>query len=476
MNNKPLIFIPTYNESENVENIYIQIQGLSIYVDILFLDDNSPDGTGKILDSMAAANSNIYVIHRDGKKGIGSAHIEGIRWAYQNDYKVLITMDCDFSHPPSYIKDFIQKSSDYDVIIGSRFLKTGGLDKWNPFRKTMTHIGHALTRFFLRLPYDATGAFRLYRIDKIPLGVFELIHAKGYSFFFQSLHILFQNNFAIKEIPVVLSARTYGESKMRLKDMKDSVITLAHTYISSLINPELFVYSKPFVPSKKEKDLHDKQGWDRYWDLKKGTGGLVYDLIAVFYRKFIIRRTLNYFIKKHFVRGANILHAGCGGGQVDTDISKWINISAMDISVRALNFYKKNNKNVQELIHGDLFNIPSDDEQYDGVYNLGVFEHFSEQDIQHILKELYRVVKPNGKMIIFWPPEFGLSVLFSKAVHFLLNDVLKKDVALHPAEIARVKSKKQVKEIFKKANLSVIEYYFGLRDMFTYSVIVIVKR
>ena len=123
-----------------------------------------------------------------------------------------------------------------------------------------------------------------------------------------------------------------------------------------------------------------------------------------------------------------------------------------------------------------MFSIPSEDEVYDGVYNLGVFEHFNDQDIQRILKELHRVVKPNGKMIIFWPPEFGLSVVFLKAVHFVLNRVFKADIALHPAEISRVKSKKQVEEIFHRANFSVIDYYFGLRDALTYSVIVLTKE
>ncbi len=471
-----LIFIPTYNESENVERICKQILKLNLKADLLFMDDNSPDGTGEILDRLSVTNNNIHVVHRDRKEGIGSAHIEGIRWAYQNSYKVLITMDCDFSHPPEYIKEFISNSPGFDVVVGSRFSEKDSLKGWNWYRKTMTYVGHFLTRFFLKLPYDATGAFRLYRLENIPFSVFELVHAKGYSFFFQSLHILFQNNCKIKEIPITLPARTYGESKMRFKDIKDSVITLVHTYFSSLINPELFVYSEPYDSQGKEIGFDDKQGWDEYWNLKKGTGGLLYDLIAVFYRKFIIRRTLNYFVKKHFTKGSKVLHAGCGGGQVDIDISKWINISALDISIPALNFYKKNNKNVKELIHGDLFNIPSGNGEYDGIYNLGVLEHFTHQEIEQILAELYRVVKPNGKMIIFWPPEFGLSVLFLKGVHYILNNILKKGIDLHPKEISRVKSRKQVEDIFCRANFSVIEYYFGLRDALTYSVIVLTKE
>lgn len=475
MNSDILIFVPTYNEAENVEEIYRQILAQGIGADLLFIDDNSPDGTGDILDGLAAGNPQVHVVHRAGKEGIGSAHMEGIDWAYKNGYKILITMDCDFSHPPGYIKNLIQDAENHDVVVGSRFLGDGGLEGWNWYRKLMTHVGHSLTRFFLKLPYDATGAFRLYRLDHIPSGVFELVHAKGYSFFFQSLHILYQNRCTIKETPVVLSARTYGESKMRFKDIKDSVLTLVHTYFSAQINPELFIHSDPFELPENAPVLNDRQGWDAYWNLKKGNGVLVYDLIAVFYRKYIIRRTLNYFLRRHFNKGAKVLHAGCGGGQVDTEISKWLDISAMDISVPALSFYKRNNPNVKTLIHGDLFHIPCEDEQYDGIYNLGVFEHFDQTDIHRILREMHRVVRPGGKLVIFWPPEFGLSVVFLKGVHFILNRVLKADVKLHPAEISRVQSRKQIATVFKKASFEVVEYYFGMRDAFTYSVIVATK-
>lgn len=218
MQDKTLIFIPTYNEAENVERIFQQIQKLNLGADILFLDDNSPDGTGKIIDGIVAGNKNVSVIHRDGKLGIGSAHKVGIQRAYESGYQVLITMDCDFTHSPEYILDFIKNKDKTDIVVGSRYLKRDSLATWNLFRKSLTHLGHFLTVNLLNMPYDASGAFRLYNLKSIDPSVFSLIQSNGYSFFFESLFILNFNRKSIFEIPIELPSRTYGTSKMTWKD------------------------------------------------------------------------------------------------------------------------------------------------------------------------------------------------------------------------------------------------------------------
>ena len=240
---KTLVFIPTYNEAENVENIYNQIKALHLDTDILFLDDNSPDGTGRIIDKIVEKNKNVFVIHRSGKLGIGSAHQDGIKYAYDKKYETLITMDCDFTHSPSYIIDFINNSNGYDVVVGSRFLKKDSLASWNLFRKFMTHLGHFLTLILLNMPYDASGAFRLYKLNKIKQGVFGLVQSNGYSFFFESLLILHMNKYKIKEIPTELPARTYGHSKMTLKDIKTSISRLLTTFKRKLLNRETLIYN-----------------------------------------------------------------------------------------------------------------------------------------------------------------------------------------------------------------------------------------
>ena len=230
LQNKTLLFIPTYNEAENVEKIFQRIQLLGLDTDILFMDDNSPDETGKIIDRIAAANKRVSRIHRKTKLGIGSAHKEGIQWAYRNRYEVLITMDCDFSHAPEYLFDFIENRNKTDIVVGSRYLKKDSLATWNIYRKSLTHLGHFLTVNFLDMPYDASGAFRLYNLKSIDKNIFSLIESNGYSFFFESLFILHLNKKSIFEIPTELPSRTYGTSKMTWKDAWKSLVLLIRLF------------------------------------------------------------------------------------------------------------------------------------------------------------------------------------------------------------------------------------------------------
>lgn len=476
MANDLLIFIPTYNEQENVEPLLDQILGLRLAADVLFIDDNSPDGTGELLDSLAARHANVFVLHRSGKLGIGSAHVEGIDWAYDHGYKRLVTMDCDFTHSPEYIRDFLAQAETADVVVGSRYLQEKSLETWNAYRRMLTRLGHLLTLFFLKMPYDATGAFRAYRLDRLPRYFLDPVQSKGYSFFFESLYILHLNGYRIAEVPTNLPARVYGHSKMRLNDMAHSVWQLAHTYFTTLVNSERFEIAEPFQHMGGSNAPIDTQGWDGYWRSKSKPTLAVYDLIAAFYRKFIIKRSLNYFILRHFNSHSRVLHAGCGSGQVDREIGERIAISALDISPLALNIYKKANKHYRELILGSIFAIPAVDSAYDGIYNLGVMEHFSEKEIDAILAEFNRVLAPGGKVVLFWPPEFGLSVLFLKFVHFILNRLMKRNIALHPPEITRVRSRRQISGYMKKANFTLVDYRFGIRDLFTYVVVVGVKN
>jgi len=228
-----LVFIPTYNECKNVERLFKGILDLGLELDVLFMDDNSPDGTGAILDGLAKENPSLKVIHRSGKLGIGSAHQEGIRWAYAQGYQRLVTMDSDFTHPPEYIATLLNNAGEFDVVVGSRYMLPDSLKEWNWYRKFLTRLGHFLTYFFLRLKYDATGALRLYRLDRIPSQAFDLVSSNGYAFLYESLFILNFNKFRIKEIPIKLFARSYGHSKMRLRDIWQSfqllVVIFGHT-------------------------------------------------------------------------------------------------------------------------------------------------------------------------------------------------------------------------------------------------------
>jgi dolichol-phosphate mannosyltransferase len=223
---RTLLFIPTYNERQNVEMLLPQILALGLDLDLLFLDDNSPDGTGAVLDRLAQGVGRLRVIHRRGKLGIGSAHLEAVAYAYDRGYGRLITMDCDFTHPPEYLPEFLRSGETADITVGSRYLLKNSLDEWSLFRRLLTHGGHLLTRGLLGIREDASSAYRLYRLDRIPREAFGLVTAAGYAFFFESLYVLKLNGFSVREFPIVLPARASGQSKMGVLDAGQGVLRL----------------------------------------------------------------------------------------------------------------------------------------------------------------------------------------------------------------------------------------------------------
>jgi dolichol-phosphate mannosyltransferase len=468
-----LIFVPTFNERDNAERMFRQLAALGLDADILFLDDNSPDGTGEILDRLAKENPRLSVIHRPGRLGIGTAHLDGIAWAYNCGYDILITLDCDFTHTPADVLRLLEKSDSHDVVVGSRWMKADSLPGWNFMRRSLTNLGHLLTRTLLRMPYDATGAFRVYNLQRIPRAVFELVQSRGYAFFLESMFLFTRNGISIAEIPIVLPSRTYGESKMSVREAAKSGLYIFSLYAADRSDPSHFRISQPL--ENVNPDLVDPQGWDDYWNRKKTVTKVGYELIAAMYRTSVIRRRLNFFLRRTFAPHSLLLHAGCGSGQVDLDVQNEMRITALDISVPALKLYRKNNPRAQAVVHGSILSLPFPDESFDGVYNLGVLEHFQPPDIEKILAEFYRVLKPGGKVVIFWPHRRGSSVLVLNTAHWLMGRVLGNGERLHPQEVSLVRSRIQVKSLLTCAGLKMLDYSFTLRDAFVQVVVVAMK-
>jgi dolichol-phosphate mannosyltransferase len=229
-NSHILIMIPTYNEIGNIPSLVERLLAIrrskSGNADILFIDDNSPDGTGKWLDECAKKHDCISVMHKSKKGGIGLAHQYGILFAYYRKYTHLITMDGDFTHSPEDIPKLLEKSGNYDVVIGGRHAQKDSLAGWTPWRKFLTHLDHQFTLRLLNLPYDATSAFRVYRIDIIALEAFLRTTSKSYPFVFESLCILHENGYSIYDVPVVLPPRAAGNSKLKFKDMVQWMIVV----------------------------------------------------------------------------------------------------------------------------------------------------------------------------------------------------------------------------------------------------------
>ena len=474
MKTKTLIFVPTYNERENAPRMCREIMALGLDADVLFTDDGSPDGTGKVLDELKKDFPRLFVKHREGKLGIGSAHLEAIEWAYDNGYERLVTLDCDFTHSPSDIPKILAMLDTADFSVGSRWIALNSLPGWNVFRRFMTSAGHWLTKGLLGIPHDASGAFRGYRLDRLDKSLFSLVQSKGYAFFVESMFVLLKNGVSISEVAIVLPARTYGSSKMTVGAALRTVRTVFELALESLAVPERFLIDKRNLTF--EDGLEDPQNWDGYWRKSAGKSGVIYDLIAAFYRQTFIRRNLDKAIFREFPKGSELLHAGCGSGQVDMNLQRVMKITALDISKDALRIYSRNNPHAFNVIHGSILDLPFPDNSLDGYYSLGVVEHFTEQEIQQIFREALRVLKPGGKMVIFWPSKVAPSVLILGLWHWLLKNLLKSEAILHPAEISLLKSKNMAETMVKSGGFTPAGYYYGPADLFIQAIVVGVNK
>src|SRR5438552_5563327 len=174
---KTLIIVPTYNEAENLGPLLEAIFSFVPATDILIVDDNSPDGTGKLADSIATEDSRVHVLHRPSKMGLGTAYIVGFKYAIEHSYDAAFEMDADFSHDPRYLPDFLQAIEHADLVIGSRYIRGGDTPNWSMLRRLISGGGNIFARFSLGIPvYDCTAGYRLYRsqlLDSIHLDTVE---------------------------------------------------------------------------------------------------------------------------------------------------------------------------------------------------------------------------------------------------------------------------------------------------------------
>lgn len=224
---RKIIIIPTYNEKNNISLLIKKIVKLyKSQFNILVIDDNSPDGTLNVIKNIKKKHNYINYISRDKKLGVGSAHKVGIKYAYKKKFDLIITMDADGTHNPIYIKHFLKNFSKYDLITTNRFLRADSLKKWPYHRRLLTSFRHKLIKFLLNIPIDSSGAFRCYNARRIKLE--DILNAKDneYSFFWESIFLLYKKKYSIFEIPIYLPYRTIGFSKMEFKDIFKAIFYL----------------------------------------------------------------------------------------------------------------------------------------------------------------------------------------------------------------------------------------------------------
>ncbi len=213
--NKALIIIPTYNEIDNLELLITDILALKGGFDILVVDDNSPDGTGKLADDLAERLAEVSVMHRAGKLGLGTAYIAGFKWAIAQGYDFVLEMDCDFSHHPRYLPNFLEHISAADLVIGSRYVAGGGTRNWGWLRKFISSGGNTFARVMLRLKTkDCTGGYRCYRREMLQRVPWDQMNLKGYAFQVGSVYHVERLAGRVVEFPIIFEDRRVGKSKM----------------------------------------------------------------------------------------------------------------------------------------------------------------------------------------------------------------------------------------------------------------------
>ena len=216
-----LVVIPTYNEADNLPAITAELFTLEMEEElhILIVDDASPDGTGQVADDLAERcyPERLHVIHRQGKLGLGTAYVEGFTWALEHGFDYIIQMDADFSHSPSYISQMLEKITDYDVVVGSRYIAGGDLDeRWSWWRWFLSWWANSVwTRGILGVKTkDATAGFKCWRRSALQRIGLERITSNGYVFQVEMAYVSEKLNLRILEIPIYFEDRRIGQSKM----------------------------------------------------------------------------------------------------------------------------------------------------------------------------------------------------------------------------------------------------------------------
>jgi len=224
---KIVIVIPTYNEKDNISKIIQDIFSLDISgLEIVVVDDNSPDGTGKIADKLKNKDSRIHVIHRLGKLGLGTAYLEGFRYSLDRGAEYLFEMDADFSHDPKRIPIFLETIRNCDLLIGSRFVK-GGKNKLDFIRRLISRFGSLYAQIILGLPIkDLTGGFNCYRRKVLESINFNDVHSSNYAFQIEMKYKTYKKGFKVKEIPIIFIPREKGKAKFYYKMILESFWTV----------------------------------------------------------------------------------------------------------------------------------------------------------------------------------------------------------------------------------------------------------
>ncbi len=236
MEPKTLVIVPTYNERDNLAALVKRVLTLPVKVDLLIVDDNSPDGTGRMADEMQKDHPGLHVLHRAEKNGLGRAYIAGFKWALERDYEFIMEMDGDFSHNPDDIPSFIQAAVEQnaDGVIGSRY--SGGIRVINwPLKRLVLSMGAGLyVRLITGLPLsDPTGGYKLFRRRALIALDLDTVQSNGYSFQIELSHRLWRQGLKIVEVPIIFKDRVLGTSNMSSKIVREALVMVWRLWLQN---------------------------------------------------------------------------------------------------------------------------------------------------------------------------------------------------------------------------------------------------
>jgi dolichol-phosphate mannosyltransferase len=232
-----LVVVPTYNERVNLPLVVPAILQQDPRIDVLVVDDNSPDGTGQLADEIAASTPRVQVLHRPNKSGLGKAYLAGFQWALANRYDLIFEMDADFSHDPKFLGDFVRAAADADLVIGSRY-RAGVVNVINwPISRLLLSIGaNQYARWITGLPLaDSTGGFKCFRREVLEAIDFEKVRSNGYAFQIEMSFRAWKKGFRLVEVPIVFTDRVEGQSKMNKRIVREAIWMVWWLRLQSLI-------------------------------------------------------------------------------------------------------------------------------------------------------------------------------------------------------------------------------------------------
>ena len=222
---RTLVIVPTFNERENLPRLIPMILGQDPSIEVLVVDDASPDGTGALAEELAEAEPRLHVLHREGKLGLGTAYLAGFRWGLERGYDFLFEMDADFSHDPAHLPQFLEAVQGCDLVLGSRYLHGRvTVVNWPIARLLLSYFANVYARVVTGLPLaDSTGGFKCFRREVLAAIELERVESNGYAFQIEMSFRAWKKGFRIREIPIMFVDRDIGESKMSKKIVREAV-------------------------------------------------------------------------------------------------------------------------------------------------------------------------------------------------------------------------------------------------------------